>query len=544
MTKFRHSSFVINWSFVLGHSSFSIILFPMRLIKKVLTFLVVVLLGQQGLAAGRASHVVLIVWDGMRPDFVSEATTPALFALARDGVTFLHHHPVYPSITEVNATALATGVYPWQSGIIGNHEFRPAFDAFEPVNTDSLAVARRGDALTGNHYLAFPTVAEILREHGLRTAVAGTKPVALLHDRAPRPAGSLGVDVFAGHALPEAMEQSLARALGKFPESGPNKTDPDQWTTRALTGPLWQKEVPAFSVLWLAEPDYSQHQTGPGSKASLAAIQSSDRNLARVLKALRKKHLQDSTDVIVVSDHGFSTILENIDVAAVLQAHGFHAWRKFPETERKDGDIMVVGNGGVFFCYVTGHDPDLIAQLVHFFQAQPFSGVIFSQKPVDGAFPLADAGLDSSYAPDIVVAMRWEPERSQYGVPGLIYCTGGPLGPGQGQHASLSPSDMHNLCIAFGPDFARGMKDPLPSGNIDIAPTILWILGIEPKQKMSGRVLGEALTVAWPGIQSNAPRHRQTEWKGNGFVWRQYLDTSQVNGVTYLDQGNGGQISP
>ena len=122
----------------------------MRLIKKVLTFLVVVLLGQQGLAAGRASHVVLIVWDGMRPDFVSEATTPALFALARDGVTFLHHHPVYPSITEVNATALATGVYPWQSGIIGNHEFRPAFDAFEPVNTDSLAVARRGDELTGN----------------------------------------------------------------------------------------------------------------------------------------------------------------------------------------------------------------------------------------------------------------------------------------------------------------------------------------------------------------------------------------------------------
>lgn len=60
---------------------------------------------------------------------------------------------------------------------------------------------------------------------------------------------------------------------------------------------------------------------------------------------------------------------------------------------------------------------------------------------------------------------------------------------------------------------------------------------------MSGRVLGEALTVAAPEIQSSAPRHRQTEWKGNGFLWRQYLDTSQVNGVTYLDQGNGGQIS-
>jgi arylsulfatase A-like enzyme len=518
--------------------------FTMRLIKKVLTCLVVLLPGGEGFAAGRASHVVLIVWDGMRPDFVSEATTPALFALARDGVTFLHHHPVYVSSTEVNAAALATGVYPWQNGIIGNHEFRPALDAFEPIDTDSLAVARQGDELTGNHYLAFPTVAEILHEHGLRTVVAGSKRVALLHDRAPRPAGSLGVDVFAGHALPEAMEQSLARALGKFPEPGSDKIDLDQWTTRALVGPLWQKEVPVFSVLWLAEPDYSQHQTGPGSKASLAAIKSSDRNLARVLKTLREKNLQDSTDVIVVSDHGFSTILENIDVAATLKEHGFHAWRKFPETERKDGDIMVVGDGGAVFCHVAGHDHALIARLVHCLQAQPYSGVIFSQPAVDGAFSLADAQLASPAGPDVVVTMRWTSGRSKNGTPGGIYCDGKSFGPGQGMHGALSPWDMHNTCVAFGPDFARGMKDSLPSGNIDIAPTILWILGIEPKKKISGRVLGEALTVAGPQIQSFAPRHRQTEWKGNGFVWRQYLDTSEVNGVTYLDQGNGGQISP
>jgi predicted AlkP superfamily pyrophosphatase or phosphodiesterase len=513
----------------------------MRLFKTVLTVLAVALLGREGLAAGTASHVVLVVWDGMRPDFVSEETTPTLSALARDGVTFLHHHPVYISATEVNATALATGVYPGQSGIIGNHEFRPTFDAFKPVDLDSLAVARQGDALTGNHYVAFPTVAEILHQHGFFTAVAGTKPVAMLHDRAPRVAGALGVDVFAGHALPEAMEQSLARALGKFPESGSNRINMDRWTTRALTGPLWQEELPAFSVLWLALPDYAQHYTGPGSKASLAAIKSSDDNLAHVLKALKEKYALDSTDVIVVSDHGFSTIWDNIDVPAVLQAHGFHAYNKFPATGGKDGDIMVVGNGGTFYCYVTGHDADLIAQLVHFFQAQPLSGVIFSQKPVEGAFPLADSSLDSSFAPDIVVAMRWKPDQSKYGVPGLIYCYGGPLGPGQGQHASLSPFDMHNICIAFGPDFAKGMKDSLPSGNVDIAPTILWLLGVEPAEKMSGRILSEALTVAGPEIQSFTPRHREAEWKGKDFVWRQYLDSSEVNGVIYIDEGNGGQ---
>jgi arylsulfatase A-like enzyme len=518
--------------------------YSMRLIKQLLTWFVVVLLGREGFAAGRASHVVLIVWDGMRPDFVSEATTPALFAMASNGVTFLHHHPAYPSMTEVNATTLATGVYPQQSGIIGNHEFRPAFDALNSIETDLLAVARHGDELTGNHYLAYPTVAEILHEHGLRTVVAGSKPVALLHDRAPRPAGSLGIDVFAGLALPETMEKSLAQSLGKFPLARPYKINQDEWTTRALTGPLWQQEVPVFSVLWMAEPDYSQHQTGPGSQASLAAIASSDRNLARVLKALEEKNLQDSTDVIVVSDHGFSTILKKIDVPAILHAHGFHAYRKFPKTGGKDGDIMVVGNGGEVSCYVTGHNSELVAQLVHFFQTQPYCGVVFSQQQVAGAFPLADAGLDSAFAPDIAVTMRWKPDQNKHGVPGLIYSHGGSLGPGQGQHASLSPFDMHNVCIAAGPDFSKGMKDSLPSGNIDIAPTILWLLGVEPEEKMSGRVLSEALTVAGPEIQSFAPRHRETEWKSKGFVWRQYLDSSEVNGVIYLDQGNGGQINP
>ena len=72
---------------------------------------------------------MVIVWDGMRPDFVTEQTTPTLTRLARQGVTFRNHHPVYLSTTEVNGTALATGVYPAESGIIANKEFRPAINA-------------------------------------------------------------------------------------------------------------------------------------------------------------------------------------------------------------------------------------------------------------------------------------------------------------------------------------------------------------------------------------------------------------------------------
>jgi len=58
-------------------------------------------------AAAPERHVVLVVWDGMRPDFISAETSPNLWRLANEGVFFAHHHPVYLSATEVNGTAIA-----------------------------------------------------------------------------------------------------------------------------------------------------------------------------------------------------------------------------------------------------------------------------------------------------------------------------------------------------------------------------------------------------------------------------------------------------
>jgi predicted AlkP superfamily pyrophosphatase or phosphodiesterase len=65
-------------------------------------------------------RVVIVVWDGMRPDFVSEENTPTLWKLAKEGVIFRNHHPVYPSATNVNGTAMVTGVYPGKNDVIAN----------------------------------------------------------------------------------------------------------------------------------------------------------------------------------------------------------------------------------------------------------------------------------------------------------------------------------------------------------------------------------------------------------------------------------------
>ncbi|HEY8650215.1 MAG TPA: alkaline phosphatase family protein, partial [Chthoniobacterales bacterium] len=84
---------------------------------------------------GQADHVVLIVWDGMRPDFVTEKYSPTLWKLSREGVTFRNHHSVFPTSTNVNGTAIATGVYPVHNGLMANLEYRPELADRKPVDT-------------------------------------------------------------------------------------------------------------------------------------------------------------------------------------------------------------------------------------------------------------------------------------------------------------------------------------------------------------------------------------------------------------------------
>jgi arylsulfatase A-like enzyme len=491
-------------------------------------------------APGR--HVVVVVFDGMRRDFISAETTPNLWKLVNDGVFFAHHHPVYLSATEVNGTAIATGAYPGHSTVIANTDYRPMIDPLKSVNIEKPEVIRKGDEVSGGHYLAVPTVAEILHAHGLATAVAGSKQVALLHDRSLRNDGaSVSPVIFEGDALPKSVAAGLKTVPGAFPAIGANenKHDRDAWTTRSLLEVLWKDNVPPFSLLWLAEPDASQHASGPGSAQSLAAIKSSDTNLGRVLAELDKRGLRDSTDVMVVSDHGFSTISRKVDVAVELSKAGFDT-KRATTSNLKKGEVFAVSNGGTTLLYVGDHDAGTIQRLATTLQAQDWTGVIFSREKIEGTFPLAEAHIDSPQAPDLVVSLRWWRDKSATGAPGLQVSDLAPSSTKVGNHASLSAYDLLNTLVASGPDFRRGVADTLPSANTDVAPTVLWILGLRDEAaKMDGRVLGEALSGEAPPLKSYELKRLTARRKIDAGTWEQYLQVSEVNGVRYLDEGNG-----
>jgi hypothetical protein len=163
--------------------------------------------------------------------------------------------------------------------------------------------------------------------------------------------------------------------------------------------------------------------------------------------------------------------------------------------------------------------------------------VIFTKQPMEGTFTLKQANIQSDHAPDVVMAFRWAPSNNQFGAPGMIDADW-QRAAGKGTHATLSRFDMHNMLIAAGPDFKRAEADDLPSGNIDLAPTILQILGIKPPLKMDGRVLSEAM----PGSTASQKPETKTIEATKRFetgTWRQSLQTSHVGSTTYLDEGNG-----
>jgi arylsulfatase A-like enzyme len=503
-------------------------------------------------------HIVVVVWDGMRPDFVSEETTPTLWKLAREGVTFRNHHSVYPSATMVNGTALVTGVYPGKNGVLANYEYRPEIDRARSISVESPTVVSKGDEVSGGKYISVPTITDLVQRADGRTVIASAKTVGLLLDRHAKVAGAsqpishrqgadvTGITLFAGQALPRDILTPIVAALGPFPSA---RLQRDGWTTKAVTDLLWKDGVPALSVIWLGEPDLTEHDSAPGAPPALAAIKSSDENLAAVLSALdrpasatataRQASARATTDVFVVSDHGFSTIGRSVDLRQILKDAGFVAKTEF-DGQPKPGDIMLVGNGGSVLFYVVGHDGTVTRRLVEFLQQSDFAGVIFTKQGLPGTFHLNDAKIDNPHAPDVVMAFRWNDSKNQFGTPGMIDADW-QREAGKGTHATLSRSDMHNTLIAAGPDFRRGQTDDLPTGNVDLAPTILHILGIKTAQEMDGRVLSEAM-VSVDQVAAGRKTETKTIEAKKEFttgIWRQSLRISRVGSTIYLDEGNG-----
>ena len=116
----------------------------------------------------------LMVWDGLRPDFVSAERTPNLWRLAQQGVWFERSHAVYPTLTRANSPAISTGCRPGMAGVPGNSFCLPSENGPVEYNTGDAANLQRLADADGRPVLLVDTLADRVHRAGGTTVVVGS----------------------------------------------------------------------------------------------------------------------------------------------------------------------------------------------------------------------------------------------------------------------------------------------------------------------------------------------------------------------------------
>ncbi len=480
--------------------------------------------------------------DGLRPDAITADDTPTLYRLRTEGVAFTNSHAVFPTVTRVNAAALLTGAQPGTNGVVGNRMYVPAVDPGRAFDTGDHRRLLRLEQASGGRLLLVPTLAERLEARGLSLAgvsSGSTGSALLLNPKAPSGVGVLVngyLDPGKTVAYPPAVSEAILSRFGSAPprEAGAPRRDASvAWTQRVLREYVLPELAPDVVVNWLTEPDYSQHHVGVGSPSAREALANDDREIARVLAALDDLGLTPSTDVIVVSDHGFSTNTRGVDVGRALIDAGLKA-------SADSADVVLASSGQAVTLHVEGGDEDRIARLARFVQSQDWGGVVFADGVpgdplgrVEGTFSLELIHLASrERGADLLFTFPWTSGRNAFGVPGtdLANVTGGSA-PYASDHGSMSPWNVRNTFLAWGVDFKRQATVRAPVGNADLTPTILALLGMGECDGLDGRILAEALEA---GAAEEALVKTRVHTAEAG-AYRAAIQVTDADGHRYVD---------
>ena len=471
-------------------------------------------------------RVLIVVFDGLQPAQITPELMPNLSKFANGGVTFANHHPVFPTVTRVNASSLVTGCMPGRHGLAGNTFLCRDFDPHRVIPAMEPTLQEIVDA-TG-HALLVPTLADVLGQHGMEYFAIGTGTSGNAYMHNPNAHTSGGATIHPDFALPRSLHTELVERFGEWPAQDLPNTARLVHARRILTEFVLPERDPAVALIWSSEPDKTQHEYGVGLGRVPQALAEADAEFGELMEWLRANGRADTTDVFVTSDHGYSTISDVVRVEQLLRED------EFPAIDQSGG-VAVAANGGSVLLYVNKSDPETAERLTEWLVTQPWCGPLFASERVgcpSGTLPLGLLGCEGPRSPDLIMSFPWQSVDNPAGYAGYAPATGGAVG--QGQHGSLSRHELRNTGLAGGPSFKRETIIETPTGNIDLAPTILHLLGLDMEgSAMDGRVLFEALKNVQPAPAMDRQVHRAER---PGFC--QELQVSSVGKTEYVDWGN------
>jgi hypothetical protein len=524
-------------------------------------------------------NLILFIPDGLRGRIVTPQSAPAMAELRDKGVNFRNSHSLFPTFTMANGSALASGHYLGDTGTFSNtiYTAKPVAHANGTVTPfiEVDPVLKEIDEQFGGDYLNEETILKMAREKGFSTAAIGKVGPTLIFDHTDYGKNTIVIDDATGgkNGVPISDEIKDALAKAGLPAATPPRGDNAKagdartpgTTVANVAQQAWMADVatkvvlpmfkargkPFVLVFWSRDPDGSQHNTGdslntitPGinGPTSMAGIRNADDNLAQIRKALDELSLAASTNIIVSSDHGFSTISKEskrspaakisyedtpkdflpmgflaIDLAKALNlplydpndrnakvADNAHpkAGNGLLGQNPEKPDVVIATNGGSDLIYLPTNDKKLAGRVIKALLEQDYVSGLFVNDELGrfpGTLPMSQLGLKGKAVvphPSIVVNFRsWssgceEPTNCSVQIADTV------LRQGQGMHGSFSRGDTLNFTAAIGPDFKAGYVDPLPVSNADVGATAAKLMGLT--QKPRGNLIGRVLTEAMP----------------------------------------------
>ena len=473
---------------------------------------------------------VIVVFDGLQPAQVAPGLMPNLAEMAAKGVTCTNHHAVFPTVTRANVASIATGHQPGAHGLTANMLVIPEFDPHRAIGALEPVLA---EVAARHPVLLQPTLGDVLHRHGLEFVAVGTGTSGNAYLQNPNAELGGGATVHPDFCLPRPLYASLSKRFGSWPDRRGPTAAKMAHAMDIFTEYVLADRRPAVALLWLTEPDSSQHAHGVGSAESAGAIREADRQFGRLLQWVEREGRLSDTNVMVLSDHGYSTVSEVVEIERELRAAGFP-----PGGE--PGGVTVAPNGGSALFYVSQDDGSTTNSLAEWLMRQPWCGALVASEAagsIPGTLPAKLIGLEGPRAPSLAMSFRWDSTANTSGYAGHAWSTS--LGPGKGQHGSMSPHETRNVLIAWGPLFKKSATISAPTGNVDIAPTVLHLLGLSGGETMHGRVLAETLEGGPNAVQWRPEIHRAERAMQAG-IFRQELQVSEVGDTVYVDQGSGG----
>lgn len=412
--------------------------------------------------------VVLISIDGLLPAYYRNADKlklkiPNIRAIVDKGTSADGATSVMPTLTFPAHTSMITGQPPAVHGIIHN-------DIFDPDTTLG----------GGWHYFYADLKAKnlfgVARAQGLVTASV-TWPVT-----AGAPIDFNLPDMYPTPNLREAKNMiALAQNAAKpwadlLPPPKELVHLSDEIRTKVALRFLQEK--PDFCAIHFLELDTAQHKFGPHTPQAFDALERIDEFLGQVIEAL-----DETTTLVVVSDHGFIPTTQEIHMGVLLRLLGIgHGNNKGKMTNWRATVFGAGGSAAVFLAPdANAQDKRRLDDALALMLSNPDYGV---ERVLRGKDAVATGGFPGAYA--ILDA------RPGFGFMGEKPDTTELVGPTNtmglhGYHPGRP--EMRSSFMIRGPQIRPGFRIKAMR-LVDIAPTIAKILSL-PWEKTEGRVLTE-----------------------------------------------------